>query len=421
MNGMLYVYKSMLNKLQNDWRTPIIFALLVAMITAVFLSRAVLSVTMIVFIAFSFFHQGYKQQLIQFVRSPFLVGLSLLFLVPLLSGLWSTDTVQWSRIMRIKLPLLFLPMAFAAPFHFSTKHWQRLCMYLIVMVTLGTAWCMIQYAGDIDLVNDAYLRAKTMLTPLENDHVRFSWLTAIAILACAYLCWTRRNEKDLIFWILAGLIIWLIIFLHVLAARTGLFTFYLLLLGCGGSWLYNRGRLKYLFVLVALFFVIPVAAYLLLPSFHNKIAYFRYEYPYLKDKNYLPGANDAVRVISIRAGWQLMNQRPLSGVGFGDIHEEMNKIYTREYPAITTRDKILPSNEWLMYGSGCGWPGFLILTAVLLLPFFLSASYRPGWYMLNATVALGMFVDISLEVQYGVFLYVFVIGLAWKWLVTEKK
>jgi len=81
----------MQNKLQHSWRSPIIFILIAVMMAALFFSRAVLSVSMIIFVVVSFFHADIKKHFSNFFSSPLLWGMSLLFFLPLLSGLWSED------------------------------------------------------------------------------------------------------------------------------------------------------------------------------------------------------------------------------------------------------------------------------------------------------------------------------------------
>ena len=119
-------------------------------------------------------------------------------------------------------------------------------------------------------------------------------------------------------------------------------------------------------------------------------------------------------------GWELMNDSPLTGVGFGDIDEEARKKYAAGYPTMLERDKILPGSEWMMYGAGAGWPGMMIFTAVMLVPFFIRIREKLCWWLLNITAAFSFVFDIGLEVQFGVFVYSFVILWCWKWLVTEK-
>jgi O-antigen ligase len=420
MNGMLYVYKSMLHKLQNEWRGPLIFILLASMMVALFISRALLSVTMISFVLVSFFHGRPGQQLKIFFSSPLLWTMSLLFLLPLLSGAWSSDRDQWVDILRIKIPLLFLPLAFAAPFHISPRLWLQLSLIFLLLLACTSVWSIFLYLSNMSEVNESYLQAKTMLTPLENDHVRYSWLVAIAILLASWTAWKRRQAKDLLFWVLVVTGAWLMIYLHVLAVRTGLISFYIILFGLITWAFISQKRRGPALSLLMILLLLPMAAYLVFPSFRNRISYMRYDFSYFRDARYLPGANDAVRLISMRTGWELMKDAPLTGVGFGDIDEESRKKYAAEYPSMLERDKILPGSEWIMYGAGTGWPGFIIFTLVMTVPFFTRVRERLCWWLMNITAAFSFVFDIGLEVQFGVFVYSFVVLWWWKWLVTEK-
>jgi O-antigen ligase len=413
------------NKLQNDplttsangWRMPVLFGLIIFMLGALFISRAMLSVAMGAFLLASFLHTGIRLQCRAFFAQPLLWGMSLLFLLPLLSGLWSEDQQQWLSVMRIKLPLLLLPLAFAGPVRFSDKQWAIISFAFIGLITAATVWCMFQYAGDITAVNASYLKAKTMLTPLENDRVRFSWLVAVAILLAAWMLQLRLAiRKDIYSWMLVAIIIWLTIFLHLLAVRTGLFSLYIMLTG----WiiyllLQKKNRLRAIAV-AAVLILLPLIAYILFPSFSNRIKYIRYDFDYFKQASYLPGSNDAMRVISIKAGWQVMNEHPLNGAGFGDVLTETIRQYDKDYPNMLAADKILPGSEWMMYGSGVGWPGFIVFTVVMLIPFFIKSRYRLLWWLLNATAAFSFIFDIGLEVQFGVFAWSFIILLCWKYL-----
>src|ERR1700741_4615754 len=156
----------------SHWRNHLLFGCVISMLAALFISRAALSVSLIAFTAISFIHKDIKDHFRNFFASPVLWAMSLLFLIPLLSGIWSEDKEKWTDIMRIKLPLLFLPIAFAGPFGFSKKYWESLAFIFIGIITAGSIWCMFHYLSDMQAINENYLKAKTIITPLENDHVR---------------------------------------------------------------------------------------------------------------------------------------------------------------------------------------------------------------------------------------------------------
>ena len=119
----------MLNKLQNEWRGTIIFWIMIAMLLSLFVSRAALSVCTGVFVVISLSFYNPTGQFRQFIASPLLWGLSLLFFLPLLSGLWSNDKHEWLEIVKIKIPFLLLPFAFAASFQLQKEQWERLASF----------------------------------------------------------------------------------------------------------------------------------------------------------------------------------------------------------------------------------------------------------------------------------------------------
>lgn len=402
------------------YRIHILFYCCIIMLIALFFSRALLSGTIVAFTVVSFCHSAIKKHLRQFFSSPLLWGMSLLFFLPLLSGLWSSDKHEWSLIILIKLPLFLLPLSFAGPISFSKKQWEWLAYFFIIIIAAGSAWSMFNYIPDAVAINANYLKAKSIITPLENDHIRFSWLVAVALLFSVWLSYSKKKENKIVSWSLVIIAVWLVIFLHILAARTGLLSFYIML-ACALIWgLIKKMKPVYSIALFVFFLAIPFLAYKALPSFQNRIKYFLYEIDYFKKANYLPGANDAVRVISIKAGWNVMKQNAVTGTGFGDVIGDTKKWYDEHYPEMNERDKIYPSSEWMMYGSGCGLPGFLIFSFVMLIPFFIRTSNPLLWYLGNTTAAFSLLFDIGLEVQFGVFIYSFIVLWLYQWLKPEK-
>jgi len=150
------------------------------------------------------------------------------------------------------------------------------------------------------------------------------------------------------------------------------------------------------------------------------VKYFLYDQTYFKDAHYLQGSNDAVRIISINAGWNLMNEHPTTGVGFGDIFIETKKWYGIHYPEMIETDKIYPSSECLIYGAGIGWTGLLILIGVIIISFSAPVKNKLPWILLNIMAAFSFLFDIPLEVQFGVFIYSFIMLWCWKWFNAEN-
>lgn len=415
----------MMTKLRNDllthrWRTNIQFVFMLTMMTGLFFSRGLLSVSMISFILLSFLHHDLKKQFQVYFQTPLLWGMSLLFLVPLISGAWSADKEQWVDVIVIKLPLLFLPLAFAGLAPLSKRHWEWLAAYFVLLILGSSAWTMKVYLSDPTAVNESYLRAKTMITPLANDHVRYSWMVSVGLLISATFFIKYRKTKIVVayIWFLLG--IWFLVFLHIVSARTGLVSAYLMVLIVVLWLIFKKTNWKAGLLLLCIFSCIPFLAYQLIPSFQNKVKFFLYEKGYFEKTNYLPGSTDAVRIISIKTGWNLMKESPVIGKGFGDIKTETIKLYHTQYPQMIESDKIEPSSEWMIYGAGAGWMGFILFTLSMLSPFITVVRNKLPWILLNGIAMSSFIFDIGLEVQFGVFIHAFTILSAWKWLKAEN-
>ncbi|HEV8505229.1 MAG TPA: O-antigen ligase family protein [Chitinophagaceae bacterium] len=404
----------------EKWRKPGFYLAMAAMLTGLLYSRALLSSGMIFFAVISLFHKTIFHQLKVFFTSPFLWSMTLLFALPAISGLWSENVSQWSQVLRIKLPLLVLPVCFAGEINFESKDWRNISYIFLVLILAGICGSLLQYAQNMNAIHAAYLKAYTIETPLGNDHVRFSLLVVIAILTIVLLLVSEgKNYKKITRGLLVTLAVVDVIYMHVLAVRTGLVCFYL------GAfvflvWLLSQHKRKNLVFPILIFFL-PLAAYFILPTFRNKIHYFKYDLSLAQKDLYVPGSSDGNRLASIKAGWETLKRNPLAGVGFGDIKDETEKFYGKNYPRMSISDKILPSSEWTIYGSGAGWPGVIFFSCVMLVPFIVKGLQKNiSWIALNIFIAFSYLFDIGLEVQYGVFIHAFVLLWWYKWLQLKE-
>lgn len=383
------------------------------MIVSLLLGRGALSTATILFLVLAIVRKDFKQQWKTFLHNRFLLCFTLLFLIPFVSGLWSEDLFQWSDVVRLKLPLLFFPLAFAGSWQFSQKQWTITALVFILVVFAGCCWSLAHYLQNMEAVHEGYLRAKTLQTPLENDHVRFSWLVSIAVMTCFLLNhFLQHKAYRILLWMAA---LFFAVYLHVLSARTGMISLYIfLVLYAGFTLLQKKNRMLTVLLLLAVVFL-PLLAYYTVPTFQNRVRYLVYDFSFVKKAEYLPGANDGARVMSLKAGWQVLQQAPW-GVGAGDIMQEADKWYAEHVPNVLPTDKFYPSSEWLLYGAFAGWLGVVVFTLVMIIPFFTSVWLpKIFWVALHATAAFSFAYDMGLEVQYGIFLYAFVTFWWWKW------
>ena len=154
--------------------------------------------------------------------------------------------------------------------------------------------------------------------------------------------------------------------------------------------------------------ILPVLAYYLLPTFHNRLNYVLYDYQQYSRGNFAPGFPDGARVASITGGCKMFAGHIYGGVGFGDVWNNIQQWYAADHPFFPSYNKILPSNELLMYACGAGIAGLIIIFITAIFPFFTKKEKSNHVYTcFTAAMICCFFTDINLEGQYGVFLYCF--------------
>lgn len=405
-------YKNRAIQESSRWKDNAIFVSILLMLVSLLISRAALSVSVILFLFLTLLRKDVKTQWLAFLATPYFVGFTLLFFVPLLSGFWSENKSEWLNTLRLKLPLLLFPLAFAGSWKLTEKQWKLTAFAFLTVVFLGCAWSLLDYALHPSEIHAGYLRAKTLRTPLADDHVRFSWLVAVAVICCFFFQnFFRETISETVLLILAA---FFAVYLHLLSVRTGLGSLYLFLSLYARWLLQKKGNRKTALALLAAVIVLPLLAFCFMPTFQNRIRYLAYDFSFVQKGQYLPGANDGARVLSLKVGWHLLQQHPL-GVGAGDVATERDRWYAAHVPQILPTDKLNPCSEWLLYGAIAGWPGVMAFTVAMLLPFYYQPRhFRLYWTAFHATAAFSFLFDMGLEVQYGIFLYAFITFWWWR-------
>lgn len=333
------------------------------------------------------------------------VAILLLLLPVLLSGFWSSDSASWWSSVAVKFPLLTLFLGLSSV-SLSHRNRTRLVYLYLLLICLGCAWSLSQYLVDTTAMNEAYLRAKTLPTPSDNDHIRFSWMVVVAIILGTHLVFTEQKRQARIG--LSAVIVFLVIYLHLLAARTGLVSLYT---AVGIYVIYTvfiRKQWKTGLVIVVTGIAAAVICYLTLPTLRNRIQYVVYDLSNYTKGNTMPGYTDASRLWSMKAGYQLTLQHPLQGVGFGDVRSAVDQWHNLHHPESPDYERFLPANEWLVYGTGSGIPGLFCFTIGFLALLYFTTGRNVLSVILSVTAILPFLFDDTLEGQTGVIVLAFI-------------
>ncbi len=287
------------------------------------------------------------------------------------------------------------------------KKWMQIVWLYLFIISIGCGWSLFHYANNVTGIQEAYLKAKLLPTPADDDHIRFSWMVVTAILLgikCLY-----HEKKKITRLALITVLIFLVIYLHILAAKTGLvclyaavFIYFLYVAIIQKKWKIGLGII-----------LIKAAVFLLcyntMPTLRNRIQYVLYDLSKYSKDSALPGYNDAARWQSIKAGYEITKAHPLTGVGFGDMFSSIDQWHEKNHPSSFAYERFLPANEWLVYGTGSGWPGLLCFAAGFALLLYYTTSKNVWSIILSAISVIPFLIDDTLEGQTGVVVLAFIV------------
>lgn len=324
----------------------------------------------------------------------------------IISGLWSHSILQWSEAVSVKLPVLLLPLAFGVLPAFTQR---QLTLFTVIasLLFLGSVGYSFYFlVSDPAYHIEQYRFSKVLPTLAGHDYIRYSLSTALFIIWCFYM---RRNlQGKWAKWFVTITIIILCIHIHVVAVKTGLLVLYLFFF-CQAIYIAFRKKFIVGIGIIVIMAITAISAYKYVPTFEQKVNYFRYSWKVFEHGNFDSDYSDIGRIISYDITLKLMPDYLVAGTGIGDLRDVMREGYRKWYPRVPDFQQLKPHNQFLIVALGCGIPALLIFLAWVLYPLRWVRGNRQGFFVFTIwlVMLLPLMVEPFLELQFGVYVYLF--------------
>lgn len=323
------------------------------------------------------------------------------------SGLWSADLGEWGQHVQVKLPFLLLPLAFAWQPKFTDRQVEVVTLSMAVMLLIAAGYSVGHFLSDPAFYIKEYKVSHMLPTLPKKDHIRSSMASALFVIWAVY-AWPRITRRSMRW--LTGICIGLVIaYIHILAAKSGLIALYIFLLAWGVYMLFTKGkRLGGALILIAIPTVIYVAS-LMVPTLRERITYIGFTIFMYTHNEHTENLGDISRLVSYQIAGDLIKEHPWTGVGAGDMKHEMDAVYAVAHPEMGEYSRLLPHNQFLTVALACGIPAMLLFMAWVIWPLGRVRRNRAGFFFVMTWVVLLMqlMIEPVLEIQYGVFVYLF--------------
>ncbi|HSI89985.1 MAG TPA: O-antigen ligase family protein [Adhaeribacter sp.] len=358
----------------------------------------------------------------QVFRYPYFVCFLVIYALHLTGLLYpeNASPKTFERDLAMKLPLVLIPVAFALLPAISRFRLRLLYYFFLVCVFVGSLYSTGYYLLHFAEVNELYKHSKIMETP--TNHVRYSLMVAFAIFVGYRFVrqgfyWQRPWEK----YLQVVITVWLFIFLHMLAVRSGLVFFYAVA-GLGLAFdFFFRKRYKQTVLLGAALGLSLVVAFFTLPTFYNK---FFLTIEDVQSAEHAKSAHDysiAGRVYSYKVAAEIIKDHPVKGVGIGNMDAEMAARYRTMFPQILERGHILPHNQFIYFAAVFGLAGLLVFLICFYYPAFRFAGrFEPLFFIHYLIISLSFLFETTLETQVGLtYSIIFILLPLWHFKAAE--
>ncbi len=404
-------------KLLQSYKAQVLVLLFIWLVSMLSSAAFVLSLSMIGLVALALFELridgpevrlGWRRTLRAnwqrfFAYKPW-PAVTLFFFIVLVSALWSSDWEYTLERLRIKLPFLVLPFAFASMPRLERREIFTILYFLVfIMFALGL-YVFIYFLADYEHCMEILGKGGHLPTP--SNHIRFSLTVALSILAGVVLFHEKFYLRSPFERHLVGfLTLFLFGFIHLLSVRSGIAALYIGLLVLLIYYIVVRRKYLLGVAAIAVLFFLPLVAYHTLPTFRIKVDYARWDYLQFK-QGIGGGYTDSERLVSMQVGWRIFKQHPLLGVGAGDLKREVQRIYDSELAG--RYNFRMPHNQFITVMAGSGLLGLLAFLTAFFLPLCYRGNYRqPLFAALHAVIFMSFLMENTIENNFGVSLYLF--------------
>ncbi|MCK5822387.1 MAG: O-antigen ligase family protein [Bacteroidales bacterium] len=145
----------------------------------------------------------------------------LIFFVHIIGLIYTSDFKYAFHDIKIKLPLLLLPIIIGTSQKLNYKQLKILLLFFVAATTVST---LISTSVLLGLIN--YKVTDIREISIFISHIRFSLLINIAVFSLVYyFFFSKTNKKEKVIYLI--LIIWLALFLFILQSITGIIVFFI--------------------------------------------------------------------------------------------------------------------------------------------------------------------------------------------------
>lgn len=384
---------------------------LITLVIGLFFSNALKSIALVVLALSSVFLVKRKKDIFLSIKHPLVLSTICIIIIYCVSAMLSSNKLYAWISIKNKLAIVFAIIAIMQC-KFD-KNEIKYFLFVIIMCALLQSIYASYFYFNIDEWNNMY-HVGNVLPTIKIHHVQIGVLIAITILILYHFILKEKNKIHKIAMLIAG--IFLFIFLHIFAVRTGIVLLYFMLLFYTIYKCIIEKKWKYIVGIITVLSISSISALQFSDTLKSKLEYMKYDISQFRmNSENMHEYSDARRLLSIKNGIEIWKNNWYLGCGIGDIYDECKKINQIKNPSVNEDLYYLPHSQYLYFYSVFG----IILGSIVILCFIFPAFYfiyKKNNLFSSIYVALLIFSiwDAYFGTLFGVCIYTVVIAIGSK-------
>lgn len=320
-------------------------------------------------------------------------------------GLLYTENFEYAlKDLKIKLPILLLPIVFASSISLSKKQFERILEILILTAFVSSLYAFYVYLRYYGNEIKELREISTIIS-----HIRLSLMNAIASFAAFYLIFTKKeNLISIRNILLLSVGVWLFIFNGILGARMGILIYFVMAALFAFYLIYTMRKWWLTISLILAVIALPVVTYLSIPSVKIRVDEIKYELNNYQHGGDPSGQSIAQRFVFWKIAIDIFKTSPVIGIGTGDVKDAYTAYYDAHPTIIQEKFQHRAHNQYLTILFTFGVIGFIIFIYGIISPMFFEKKYFDYFYVIFLiSFLLSMTMEDTIETQAGVTFYAF--------------
>jgi len=319
-------------------------------------------------------------------------------------GLLYTENFDYALLdLKIKVPILLLPIVFASGVRLSEGQFKRVLELLVLSAFASSLYAFYIYLRFFGHEMKELREISSIIS-----HIRLSLLNAIASFAAFYLVFKHKKLISIYSISLLIISIWLFVFNGILGARMGILIYFVMAALFAFYLIYTMRKWWLTISLIVAVFAFPIITYLSIPSVKMRVDEVGFEVNNYKNGGNASGQSIAQRFVYWKIAIDLHRTAPIIGIGTGDIKDAYANYYLAHPDLLQKVFQHRAHNQYLTILVTFGIIGLLIFLYGVISPmFYLGKQFDYFYVIFLISFLLSMTMEDTIETQAGVTFYAF--------------